>query len=136
MNPDWQCYNDGAGVTVSALSASSISEDAGSTTFTVVLNTQPSSDVTIGVSSSDTGVATVSPASLSFTSANYGTAQTVTVTAVDNAEDASGDGSVTITVDDAASAFDVYNSAGFGSTLTLTVADDDDCEAQFCGFEA
>ena len=51
----------------------------------MVLDTQPSADVTIGLSSSDTTEGTVSPASLTFTSANWNSAQTVTVTGVDDA---------------------------------------------------
>ena len=44
-------------------------EAGGTATFTVVLNTQPTADVTIGLSSSDTTEGTVSPASLVFTTA-------------------------------------------------------------------
>ena len=41
--------------------------------------------MTIGLSSSDTTEGTVSPASLTFTTANWSSAQTVTVTGVDDA---------------------------------------------------
>ena len=51
----------------------------------MVLNTQPTADVTIALSSSDTTEGTVSPASLTFTTANWNVAQTVTVTGVDDA---------------------------------------------------
>ena len=60
-------------------------EGGGTATFTVVLNTQPTASVTIGLSSSDTTEGTVSPASLTFTTANWNSAQTVTVTGVDDA---------------------------------------------------
>ena len=43
-------------------------------------------DVTVAVSSSDTGEATVSPATLTFTEANWNTAQTVTVTGVNDTD--------------------------------------------------
>jgi len=51
-------------------------------------NLDNDTDVTVAVSSSDTGEATVSPATLTFTEANRNTAQTVTVTGVndDNAD--------------------------------------------------
>ena len=51
-------------------------------------NLDDDTDVTVAVSSSDTGEATVSPATLTFTEANWNTAQTVTVTGVndDNAD--------------------------------------------------
>ena len=42
-------------------------EAGGTATFTVVLTAQPTADVTIGLSSSDTTEGTVSPASLTFT---------------------------------------------------------------------
>ncbi|MEZ4818904.1 MAG: hypothetical protein R3A45_03030 [Bdellovibrionota bacterium] len=42
-------------------------ENGGTDSFTVVLNTAPASDVVIDVSSSDTGAATVSSSSLTFT---------------------------------------------------------------------
>ena len=60
-------------------------EAGGTATFTVVLNTQPTADVTIALSSSDTTEGTVSPASLIFTTANWNVAQTVTVTGVNDA---------------------------------------------------
>src|SRR5262249_31176894 len=61
--------NDTAGITVSAISGNT-TEAGGTASFTVVLNSQPTADVTVGLSSSDTGEGTVSPASLTFTSAN------------------------------------------------------------------
>ena len=58
---------------------------SGSTdTFTVVVGAQPASNVVISVTSGDTGEATVSPATLTFTSGNWNSAQTVTVTGVDD----------------------------------------------------
>ena len=59
-------------------------EAGGTATFTVVLTAQPTADVTIALSSSDTTEGTVSPASLTFTGANWNTPQTVTVTGVDD----------------------------------------------------
>ena len=51
--------------------------------------------MTIALSSSDTTEGTVSPASLTFTTANWNVAQTVTVTGVD---DALVDGNVAYTI--------------------------------------
>src|SRR5262249_55301779 len=45
---------------------------------------QPTADVTIGLSSSDPSEGTVSPASVTFTPANWNAPQTVTVTGVDD----------------------------------------------------
>lgn len=51
-------------------------------TFTVVLNSPPTANVNIPLASSDTQAGTVSPASLTFTTVNWNTPQTVTVTGV------------------------------------------------------
>ena len=77
--------NDTAGVTVNPTSGLTTTEAGGAATFTVVLNTQPSGDVTIALTSSDTTEGAVAPASLVFTPANWNVAQTVTVTGVDDA---------------------------------------------------
>ncbi len=55
--------------------------------FFVVLNSPPASDVTIPLSSSDTTEGTVSPASLTFTPADWNVPQTVTVTGVNDGLD-------------------------------------------------
>ena len=54
-----------------------MSEDETTDTFTVVLNAQPVSDVVISVASGDTGEATVSASSLTFTNGNWYSAQTI-----------------------------------------------------------
>jgi len=53
-------------------------------TFTVVLNSEPTGPVTIGVSSDDLSEGTVSTGTLTFTTGNWNVAQTVTVTGVDD----------------------------------------------------
>jgi len=63
--------NDGAGITVTPTSGLNTTEAGGTATFTVVLNSEPAADVTIALSSSDTTEGNVSPASLTFTSANW-----------------------------------------------------------------
>jgi hypothetical protein len=75
--------NDSAGITVGGISGDT-TEAGGQATFTVVLNSEPYNDVSIGVSSSDEGEGTVSPATLTFTSLNWNAPQTVTVTGVDD----------------------------------------------------
>lgn len=74
-----------AGVTVTPTAGLNTSEAGGSASFTVVLNSPPSANVVIGLSSSDTSEGTVAPASLTFTPANWSVAQTVSVTGVDDA---------------------------------------------------
>ena len=86
--------NDTAGFTVSAISGNT-TEAGGTATFTLVLTSEPTANVSIPVSSSDTSEGTVSPSTLTFTSGNWDTPQTVTVTGVD---DFSIDGSVNYTI--------------------------------------
>jgi len=73
-----------AGVIVTPTSGLVTTESGGTATFTVALQSPPSADVTIGLVSDTPGEGTASPASLTFTSANWRTAQTVTVTGVDD----------------------------------------------------
>ena len=87
-------------------------------TYTVTLATQPTSNVTVSVTSGDTDAATVSPSALTFTTGDYNTAQTVTVSAVD---DADGENE-SVTIGNAASGGG-YN--GKSADYSATVTDDD-----------
>ena len=110
-----------AGVTVDPTELS-VPEDGGTTAdYTLVLNTAPTADVTIAVANSDTLAATVSPASLTFSTTDWNMAQTVTVTGVDDV--APGDRIATIT-HMAASTDTTYNSVVI-DPVTVTVEDDD-----------
>ena len=117
--------DDTAGLVVSpSTSASSrlrTTEDGGTATFTVKLGSEPTGDVVLGVASSDTTEGTVSASSLTFTATTWSTAQTVTLTGVDDAPANRVDGdrryTVTLTVNpvstadrnyDALSAITVY----------------------------
>jgi hypothetical protein len=60
-----------------------VTEGGATATYTVVLMSQPSANVTINVTA-DSQV-TVDKSSLSFTTTNWNVAQTVTVTAVNDA---------------------------------------------------
>ena len=82
-----------AGVTVTAANPLSVNEGA-TATYTVVLDTRPTADVTITPSSDDTDSATVSPASHTFTTSNWNTPATFTVSGVADAD--SNDESVAI----------------------------------------
>jgi hypothetical protein len=70
-------------------------EAGGNCIFAVALNTQPTADVLVTISSDDTSEGTVSPASLAFTANTWNVAQTVTVTGVD---DLINDGDITYSV--------------------------------------
>jgi len=83
------------GVIVRPASGLVTSEDGGTAEFTVLLATEPSADVTVGLSSSDATEGTVSPESVTFTPSNWTTPQAVTVSGVDDEED---DGNVAYSV--------------------------------------
>ena len=110
------------GVTVSPASVTltEASGDANTVDFTVVLDAVPSGDVTVAVTSGSSAV-TVSSSSLTFTTTNWDTAQTVTLTGVDNSVDDGLERDVTITSDP--------SGADYGSvaseTVTATLIDDD-----------
>jgi hypothetical protein len=84
----------GSGFTLGAV-VGNTSEAGTSVTFSVVLNTNPNADVTLQITSNDLTEGTVSPSSLTFTSANWNTAQVVTITGVN---DLVQDGNITYTV--------------------------------------
>jgi hypothetical protein len=77
--------NDTVGITVSPTAGLITTEAGGQATFSVRLNTQPTADVAIGLSSTNTGEGTISPASLVFTAANWNTPQIATVSGVEDA---------------------------------------------------
>ena len=116
--------DDVAGFTIDELDGSIEVDESGTTdTFTVVLDAEPATDVVLTITSDDTGEATV-PASVTFTSANWDTPQTVTVTGVD---DDLVDGTITSTITVAVD--DVNSSDGFDNlndqTISVDTTDDD-----------
>jgi hypothetical protein len=98
-------------------------EAGGSASYTVVLGAPPTSDVVIGLVSSDTSEGTVSPPSLTFTSTNYNVPQTVTVTGVD---DAIADGDVTYHIISLAAVSNDSNYNGLKAPDVTVVNKDDD----------
>ena len=110
--------DDTAGVTVSASSVTVA--EGGSATYTVKLNAQPASDVVIGVTKSGSPDVTVSPATLTFTPSNWDTAQTVTVSAAQDADAVNDAASITHAVVAASSAdeYDLVTVAGVAVTVT------------------
>ena len=74
------------GVTVSTTALTVTEEDTTGATYTVVLNSQPTATVTVTVAGHAGTDVTPSPTSLTFTTTTWGTAQTVTVTAGDDAD--------------------------------------------------
>ncbi|WP_170147892.1 Calx-beta domain-containing protein [Marinoscillum furvescens] len=104
--------------------STSISETGSSDSFTVVLDAQPQSDVVISVSSGDTGEGTVDLSSLTFTTSNWNSAQTVNVTGVDDdIIDGTISFNVTLTVSDASSD-DFFDPLG-DQMVSVSNTDDD-----------
>lgn len=99
--------NEPGVVSVDASSATT-TEAGGTSTFRVWLTSEPTGDVTVPISSSDTSEATVSTANLTFTSLDYGVPQFVTVTGVnDDVQD--GNIAYTVVVGAATSTDGAYN---------------------------
>ncbi len=105
---------DGGGVTVTP-AALTVAEGR-SAAYTVVLDTEPSGEVTVTVGGAS-GEVTVDPTSLTFTTTNWDTAQTVTVRA----------GTDEDTTDDTATLTHSVSGGGYGSvtvaSVTVTVMD-------------
>jgi uncharacterized repeat protein (TIGR01451 family) len=77
--------NDTPGVTVTQSDGTTLVTEGGATdSFTVVLTSQPTANVTVALTGSQV---TPAPTPLTFTSANWNVAQPVTVTAIDDAID-------------------------------------------------
>ena len=72
-----------------------VDETGSSTSIPISLNTAPTGNVTVEISSTNTAEVTVSPATLTFTSDNWDTPQFITVLGVDDASD---DGNVAVSL--------------------------------------
>src|SRR5580765_2656730 len=115
--------NDAAGITVTPVAGLTTTEAGGTATFTVVLKSQPTSDVVIPLASSDSTEGTVVIASLRFTPVNWDTPQTVTVR---GADDHVVDGTIAYTVRTApAVSTDPVYSGMDAADVAATNADDD-----------
>lgn len=114
--------NDTAGITVSP-TVLVTTEEGFASNFTVVLDSQPTADVTISITSSDPGEASVSTPSLTFTSANWYLAQSVIVTGVDDAVD-DGDFACVVITGAAVSGDSSYLSLNAADVLVINVDDD------------
>ncbi len=118
--------NDTAGFTIAQSGgATTVTEGATTDDFTLVLNAQPASDVVLSVVSSDTGEVTTGSATVTFTNGNWDTAQTVTLTGVDdNVDDGNINSTITIAVIDGSSSNEFDNVANQSFTVANTDNDD------------
>ena len=94
--------------------------EAGSGDFTVKLATEPTHGVTVTVSSGDTGAATVSTGSLSFSTTNWNDTQMVTVSGVNDAD--ADDETVTVSLTAASTDGNYQGKTG---SVSVAVTDDD-----------
>lgn len=119
------------GIVVSDISGNT-TEAGGTATFTVRLRNEPTANVSVPIASSDVTEGTVSDATLTFTSANWDTNQTITVTGQDDADN---DGGVqyTTTVGPASSGDASYD--GLEAEDVVIVNEDDDAPANGVDFE-
>ncbi len=115
--------DEDAGITVAPVAGLTTTEAGGRATFTVVLDSRPTGDVTLALSSSDLSEGRVAPQSLTFTAQNWGTARTVTVTGQDDAV-ADGDQAYEI-VTAAAVSTDAAYSGRDAADIRVTNEDDD-----------
>jgi hypothetical protein len=115
--------DDVVGIAISPTSGLVTTEAGGTASFTAVLTSAPSANVTISLSTSDATEGTVSASSLTFTPANWNVPRTVTVTGVN---DSLRDGNVgyTIVTGAASSADSAYNGMN-PADVSVTNADDD-----------
>ena len=109
------------GYTLSSSSVS-VAENGGTGTYTIVLNTQPTDNVTFAITSDNTSQITVSPDNVTFGSGNYSTAQTITLTGVNDNID---DDNVNVNILNAISSSDTNYGALDNITITAINVDDD-----------
>ena len=113
--------NDVPGITLSPFAGVTVSEPGTTANFTAVLNSQPAADVTVSFTSSDPTEGTVTPASRTFTPANWNVPQSFTVTAVD---DLVADGGVSYTLNGTVSSTDAAYAA-LAPKLSATTLDNE-----------
>lgn len=79
--------DDTAGITVSPISGLTTTEAGGVASFTVILNSEPTSDVVLSIASSEPSEGQPDKTTLTFTVGNWNTTQTVTVHGQDDQMD-------------------------------------------------
>jgi alpha-tubulin suppressor-like RCC1 family protein len=112
-----------AGISISRTTGLITSESGGSDSFSMVLLSEPGADVIIDISSADLTEGRTSSYSLTFTAANWNSAQVVTVTGVDDLS-VDGDQTYTILTSAADSGDQEYN--GLDPSDVVVINSDDD----------
>ena len=110
--------DDPAGVTVSKAALTVTEQDSTGGSYTVVLDSQPAGNVVVTVAGHAGSEVSPNPATLTFTALNWATAQTVTVTAGNDADAI--DDTVSLSHSAASSDTDYQAIAIDGVTVTVT----------------
>ena len=113
--------DDTRGVRLSRAAVTVTEEDGAGATYTVRLESEPTGPVTVHADAPAGTVVRVMPASVSFTPADWETEQTVTVSAVD---DADGMDETGLAIAHRVTGAD-YQGLAVGDTVAVTVVDDD-----------
>ena len=121
--------SDTPGVSVLPTTLAVTEEDTAVDSYTVVLDSQPTADVTVTVAGHSGTDVTPNPATLTFSTTNWNTARTVTVTAGNDTDTT--DDEVTLT-HSATSADSDYSGISIAN-VAVTVNDNDDLVADICG---
>ncbi|MBC8108147.1 MAG: hypothetical protein H7Z14_16295 [Anaerolineae bacterium] len=114
---------DASRITVTPSTTLTTTEAGAAESFSVVLNTQPTSNVTVAMSTSDATEGVINKSSLVFTPANWKTPQTVTITGQD---DTIYDGNIAYTiVTSAATSADADYSGTNAADVSVTNTDNE-----------
>ena len=114
--------NNTPAINVNPTSGLTTSEAGGMASFTVSLNSLPTDDVTIDLTSSNAAEGTVNPTTLTFTTSNWTQPQTVMITGVD---DVVLDGNVDYSIACAVTSNDAEYAAIIPTDVTVTNTDDE-----------
>ncbi|BAO44948.1 S-layer homology domain-containing protein [Thiolapillus brandeum] len=111
-----------AGLSFDPATGLSTTEAGGTATVDIKLASAPTQEVTVSLTSSNTAEGTISPASLTFTPANWDTAQTVTITGVEDSVD---DGDQDFNIQFSVTSSDLLYDGLAVADLTVTNRDND-----------
>jgi hypothetical protein len=114
--------NEGGGITVTPVDLTT-TEAGAAATFQIFLNCRPMADVSVPIASSDTTEVVASSSVVTFTSQNWNSPATVTVTGVDDAID-DGNQIVPVTLGPTVSADPGFHGI-MGPNVSVTNVDDD-----------
>ena len=115
--------DDVAGVSVSGRGEASLTTiaEGSSGTYTIVLDSQPTADVTVTINDPSNTDVTAEPASLTFSSTDWNTPKTVTVNAAQDADAEDETATVTHTVTSTDSSY----SGASANSVTVSITDDE-----------